>query len=133
MTPSVNNAVFDRAETYLPPWRERRQDGTLGDAYGPPSAAAYAVQTGKARDWSWRPAAPLTTRSRAVLEFAAQMAEFMRPTGGELRLDVPDRERTVYVLVFERGHAVRWVARHLGMRASTVRVYIRRLRERLGR
>jgi DNA-binding CsgD family transcriptional regulator len=54
----------------------------------------------------------------------------MRPGGEYLRVDVPRREVEVYLLVYEHGHAVRWVARHLELSRSTVKIYLQRLKER---
>jgi len=60
------------------------------------------------------------------------MIAYMRLEDGSLRDDVPQRERDVYLLIFESGHASRYVARKLKISRSSVQVYLRRLRARVG-
>ena len=121
--PGNTGSVMGDAELYLPPWRERRQDGSLGEVYGPNSTTAYARQVQKHRDWSWR-----TPSKEAQREDADVLRAYMR---SDKSATVPTSERKVYELVYELGHSVRYVARKLGVRRETVKSYIKRLKERL--
>jgi hypothetical protein len=122
--------VFDRAERYLPPWRERLANGQLGPEYGPTSPGAFGNQTARSKDWSWRQEhrKPMSRESRVDAE---ALRSYMRLPDGSLRLDVPERERQVYVDVYEAGHSPRWVARERGINRDTVKGYLKRLRSRL--
>lgn len=95
--------------------------------YGP-TPSSYARQIAQHRDWAWRPRS-----RRARPEGRDVLSAFMRPTGGQLRDDVPEREREVYVAVHEQGHSTRWAARALGLARPTVQEYLRRLRARAAR
>lgn len=120
-------AVMTEAELYLPPWRDRLPSGELSvESYGPASPAALARQVTRYRDWSYR----VATVSQDARQDGEAMRQYMRPDGGALREDVPDRERQVYLLVYEHGHSVRYVARQLEIKRESVRTYLRRLRER---
>lgn len=109
-----------------PPWRERMADGTLGEQYGPKTIEAFARHLAAFRLWTWRPPSKEARR-----DDAAALCAYMRPGGSELRCDVPESERGVYVMIYEKGHSVRYTAREMGLHRSTVRGYLRRLRARL--
>lgn len=110
---------------FLPPWRDRDPDGALGPEYGPRNVLTYLRQIERWKDWSWR------VPSRDARRDADQMIAFMRGEDGELRADVPSSEREVYLLVYEKGHSVRWVARERKVTRDTIRSYMRRLKARL--
>jgi DNA-binding NarL/FixJ family response regulator len=111
-------------KTFAPPWRELTESGWR--EYGPPSVEAYARHLAAYRNWAWR---PVSRDARS--DDAIALCVFMRPSAGELRDDIPEREVAVYVQVYEQGHSVRHVARSLQLHRSTVRTYLNRLRARL--
>jgi len=110
--------------TFAPPWRERLADGTWHE-YGPVSIAAFARHLAKYRNYLWRPASREARRDDAEL-----LCSYMRPDGDKLRDDVPKMEMRVYLAIYEAGHSTRYVAREFKIHRSTVRTYLRRLRER---
>ncbi len=116
-------SVMSQAEVYLPPWRERQPDGSLGSVYGPNSTRAYAVAVQRHRDWAWK-----RPSKEAQREDADALRAFMRNGGAEL---VPDGELRVYRMIYEDGMAVRTCARKLGIRRETVKSYIKRLKARI--
>lgn len=118
-----------QVEIYSPPWREIQSDGSLGRPYGP-SPSTYARHMQDYRLWSFDRRKLPSKQARRLGDMAAMRA-WMRPDGGELREDVPQREREVYLHVYEHGHAVRWVARHMRVSRASVRTYLRRLHIRL--
>ncbi len=103
---------------FLPPWRDRKPDGSLGETYGPSSSNAYARAVAEHEDWSWRPGN--TSRKDADALRALLATEH-----------VPPREREVYDLVFEQGLNVSAAALRLGISAETAKTYVKRLRARL--
>jgi DNA-binding NarL/FixJ family response regulator len=122
--------LIANAETYLAPWRERMPDGKLGPEYGPRSPLAQARRLARHKNWAYKPLAS-TAKPFFDKETTEALVMFMRGGYGELREDVPKREREVYVLVVEQGHAVRWVARELRIRRESVKGFLRRLEKRL--
>lgn len=121
----AEGASMHRQKQFAPPWRDLNTDGSLGEEYGPSSSIVLARHLREHRDWSFRPVAKQTKSQEAQ-----RLRAFMRLEDGTLRTDVPDSEVRVYLLVVERGHSVRYLARHLGMSRETVRSYLRRLRAR---
>lgn len=114
-------------DIYAAPWAEplvRAEAAVELVEYGP-SAAVYVRQVAKHRDWSWRPAP-----RRAHAAGRDVVREYVRDDAGQIRDEVPDREREVYLAVHEQGHSTRWAARALGISRATVQTYLRRLRDR---
>lgn len=123
--PAQMQAVIGSAETYLAPWRERLPNGDLGQEYGPPSPSAQARGVARHNNWAYKPA---KLRSKVANEsIGHQLSVFLRDHAAK----VPEREMQVYVCIYEKGHSVRWTARHLKIKRDSVRVYIRRLVARL--
>jgi DNA-directed RNA polymerase specialized sigma24 family protein len=116
-----------RADTiYLAPWREQLPDGSLSETYGPTTPSAYAKALRRFENWAWRWAQPDPASD------AREVIGYMRDgETGELREDVPDSEREVYLAVYERGQGVRQAARSAGLSRETVRSYLRRLKARV--
>lgn len=115
---------------FAPPWREVMPTGKLGPEYGPASAAAYARQIARFKDWSWR--TPSKVARRDADEVIGWMRQVGTPGEGELRAEVPTSEREAYLLIFEQGHSVRYVARLRGITRESVKSYLRRLKARIG-
>ena len=131
MIPSGNTqSVMIAAEVFQPPWREVQPNGQLGPEYGPPSPSALARAASKFANWAYRK--PPQVAKDVNPDTAMRLLKFMRGPDGGLRTDVPKREVDVYLAVYEQGHNVKWTARHLGIRRETVKVYIKRLKERAG-
>jgi DNA-directed RNA polymerase specialized sigma24 family protein len=114
-------------QQFLPPWRDRGPDGKLGEPYGPSTALTFARQVARFGDWSYRK--PPAKASRGA--DADALRAWMRLEDGTLRLGIPESEVRVYLLVYEGGKSVRWVARHLKLSRESCRSYIRRLRARM--
>ncbi len=113
-------------QDYTSPWVERLPDGTKVP-YGP-TAGTHARHTADFELWSWRP--PRLPSRRSMGPEADRIRAYVRPGGLHLRVDVPRRELEVYLLVFEQGRTVRWVARHMQVTRSSVRTWVLRLRGR---
>lgn len=122
-TPQLAQPALESNLVYAAPWRDRLPDGSLSEPFGPASAAAQAAQTARIRDWSWRaPPRADNRRSKLCVEFEALPVDVA---------NLSERERQVHALALQ-GHAVRWIARHLGMRRETVKSYCRRIRAKAG-
>ena len=100
---------------FLPPWRAKGPRGKLSQEYGPPSPAAYARQLARYRNWAFQPSKEARKHSELLWHFMATETV------------VSDREQQCYHLVYEDGHSVRWVARHLNLKRETVKKYLKRL------
>ena len=118
-------AMLVVAETFSAPWRERNPDGTLGDEYGPKSPTAHARALAEFRLWAYRK--ELATRAAPPLpeDAMATIHAWL------LENDAPARERQVFEML-AKGHSRRWVARELRIKRESVRVFLRRLKERVG-
>ena len=116
-----------RHAIYAAPWAEDtgRADRVELRQYGP-TPHTYAKQLERYRLWTWRP-------SRQVSDDDVAMVAWMRGEGGQLREDVPEGERRVDIEVYEGGLSVRMAAKVLGLSRSSVRTYLKRLRERAAR
>lgn len=112
---------------YMAPWADQLPGGDLVE-YGP-SPSTHARQLEAFKLWAWKPDRQPSREARS--EAGDRLRAFMRPTGQHLRTDVPRRELEVYLAVYEHGHSTRWVARKLEITRSSVRVYVRRLLERV--
>jgi DNA-directed RNA polymerase specialized sigma24 family protein len=115
------------AETFSAPWRERMPDGTLGEQYGPSSPVAHARKLAVFKQWAFRPGEK--PRAKPVIPEETATALVALVASGR---DIPKRERDVFELVVVKGHAVRFVARQLGMRRQSVKSFLARLIGRLG-
>lgn len=107
---------------FLPPWRERNPDGSLGSEYGP-TAGSYLRQCAEFKDWAFR-------RHGRGVQGADRLRAFMRLPDGSLREGVPDGECGAYLLVVEDGLSLKEAASHAGVKKSTIKSYLRRLRAR---
>ena len=116
------------SRNYLAPWAERLPQGGKVE-YGP-SPATHQRLDGEHKMWSWKPAKIASRLSRG--HGSDELRAYMRPDGEHLRGDVPPMELRVYVMVFEDGRSVRWVARKLERSRRSVRTWVARLRERVG-
>ncbi len=122
---------------YLPPWRERLPDGSLGPSYGPPSLSAYEkslteFQVTTAAGGLWDPveaALSRPTRGRAEQRHDTDVIEqWLRVSSHRL----PRRELEVAVMYWRDKQSIGRVARRLCLAPNTVAGYVGRLRRRLG-
>jgi len=115
-------------QDYTAPWNEKLPDGSMTE-YGP-SPSTHARQAAQHALWSWRP--PRLPSRISVSPEANSVRAYVRPGGLQLRGDIPRRELEVYLYCFEMGRSLGWVAKRLKIHRSSVRMYLRRLRERVG-
>ena len=127
-SPKLARPALDAHVTYAAPWRERMPDGSLSAPYGPPSPAAQATRAAKHRDWTWRPSGPLSAFSKESRVEAERMVAWLDAHEAEL----PDRERQVATLVYRGSHAIRWIARQIGVSRDSARSYLQRVRDKAG-
>ena len=83
-------------ETYLPPWRDVLEDGSLSEPYGPRTLSTYQNHCSKSKDWAFRKPRKERAEAKLVHEYARAHHSDM----GESMLEV---YRLIYVR--EQGHA----------------------------
>lgn len=107
------------SSNYAPPWRDVLPDGTLGEEYGPKSAATLSVQMARYQNWAYRKQGPERSEAKQVHEYFAVNHE-----------DVPDSEKSVYRCVYVHRLSLGETADDMGISKSSIKCYLRRLRLR---
>ncbi len=102
---------------YVPPWREVLPDGSLGEEYGPKSAATLATQMARYRNWAYRKQRPERAEAPLVHRFFAECWE-----------SLPDSELLAYRLVYVLRMSLSEAAEEEGLVKGSIKSYVKRLR-----
>lgn len=104
---------------YAPPWRDILPDGTLGEEYGPKSAATLATQMARYQNWAYRKQGPERAEAPLVHRFFAECWETL-----------PESELLAYRLVYVLKMSLSEAAEEEGLVKGSIKSYVQRLRDK---
>ena len=107
------------SDSYLPPWRGRLPDGTLGEEYGPRTLTTFQNHCTKSADWAYHRPKRERPEAKLVHEYARAHHAVMPPSIVE-----------AYRLIYVHGMSLSEAADDAGLGRTTIRTYQKRLLER---